>query len=298
MFQYFNAHLVMASAVICTIIAAGVCSMVLKFALDEGPQKNALSYLLLFCFGPTICAALWFGQHEIFSQRLYPVMFALGVCILGEAMLPCWVGWCCSIPDRDIVVRWRWQSKTDGCYNVDGWRNKLAVFCACPPLLPITVAGVVGNPKVGLGFPMLPFGMLAVGALVGAVTLTGSSLTLVKVTWRALVVFLTYDMQRAGSEYSYRFPRPFGDYRLRWLLLTFVVLLSTIAVFSWSGVKLTTASDPVTEFITSAAKLLGLSLLALVSVFVTLAGSIGPALALYYREFAEGAVKVAERRAS
>ncbi len=337
-FQYFAAHLVLLNAAACTLLAAGVSATVLRFALDDPARPGCLPYVLVGGVGSVVSAALWLGRWPGVGLVLYPAAAALALAALGELVVRGFGGWCCSVPDRDVMVRWRWHAGlrhlADPRHVPDRRTRWVLQYGWCvyaTALLPAAVAvqlvlhvgrrmaesrglplpldplgPVPAGPLYAAGFVLGCAGLFAAGCLVARLARVATPGLLLAVTWRALVVWLTYDMDRAGRHGTYRFGRPFGDYRLRWLLAAAVVLLGAVAAvsalqlprpFTTFDPSAPLAGDPVGEILATAATVLGTAGGVMLCLFVMLAGSVGPVLTLYYFEFAHGAVSRAERGA-
>lgn len=247
-------------------------------------------------------------------QILDPPMWAAVILWLWAYLISkCFAGWCLAIPDRDIMVRRQFMRAVDGYrpkigwrfFTVQAWSHFLSlVFLISTPLL---FAMPHPQHKLAVAIPLLTFGL---GGIFTSITLGRSPLYLLRVTWRALVVFHTYDVPQPGGARVtalgvFTFPAPFRDLRLRVLCTAVVVAVCSIALSAatgWPGPadfrEVWTKFDLGVFFlwlVVNAARFVVIGAAFLAWIFLTLTGIIGPLCGLIYQDFAEGAVKLAER---
>jgi hypothetical protein len=202
---------------------------------------------------------------------------------------------------------------------------------AAPVAAFVTVLAADPLGRVAPFAPLFPFALFLLGCVVGLLTRAATPWGLLAVSARSVVVWLTYASERqATGAGTYRFTPPFGDPLLRRLLVAVVILLATltaIAITRWptpirevspAEIALpgftrdlfciailqvpaprtpppSVAATIADSYLPFAAAAVGMTVLPALYLFLTFAGSAGPALSLYYRELAENAVTVAKR---
>lgn len=332
-------------SVLALILAAVMALALGRGVIDAaGDQRSSYFYMAVFAaFGVVTTTALHYGRIAEIAWGPYVAVTALLGWYAFASVARGFIGWCCSVPDRDVLVRreWRaaWGHWGEGKEPAAGTGKRVALLYS-QLMAFIGVLFFLGAPmqlwRLDVEAALLvPVGAFLVGSLVALLSGTATPWQLLRVSSRAAVLWLTYATGRTADDGAnaigtYQMAGAFRDHRLRRLLIGALVIctsMTAVALVQWptplgtldpAEVRApgflrdlfcyTVLNQPPPKtpavgleeslaagLLPFAARAAGMTAVPLLYLFVTFAGTLGPGLAVYYREFAENAVRIAER---